>query len=1612
MRGEGAGIVVLKPLSQVKPSDRVYALIRGVTVSHNGHNEWIIASSQTAQEALLRDTYDKAGIDPSEVDYVELHGTGFQRGDAIETKALGSVLGARPERTHPCLVGSVKTNIGHLEAASGIASLIKVALSLYHGQIPPTLHLQTLNPAIPLDDLHLAIPQTCVPWPEKAGVPVAGVTTLAFTGANAHAVLSGYPSVCDKDPAHCGANNAQRYRLLPLSARSQEALYAQAKAYQDFLLTYTTAPASAWRDICYSASVRRTHHPHRLVVAGRTPQEAAESLRLYLEEHAEATLGPDTTSKTLSVGSSHDVSSRLGAGSIAAPTTKNSGAHSQVPQACFSAHEETCKTLYTLGHEVDWSELYRAEECHCVSLPAYCWQRERLWPHWLDVEEISTPPEERSTDPRKQRRPQQIEIADRSTEHVLTELWAELLGLEHVHPSESFFALGGHSLLAMQLLVRIQAIFQVKMALQDLLVASTPSACAELIAQKYTCQATSDRGEFFSLPAITPDPQRRYEPFPMTDVQQAYWVGRSAAFEIGNVGNHGYIEVEALDLDLERFNQALQCLIKRHDMLRAVLLADGQQQVLEQVPPCEIKIVDLRGQDPHIQATQLEQIRRNLDHQLLSIEQWPAFELWISRLDERQVRLHLSIESLFVDAWSMHTLIQDFIRLYHEPTLCLPAPTLSFRDYVLAEASLQNSLMYQRSRAYWLERLASLPPAPDLPLAAEKERAARPTFVHREARLAKDLWQRLKAHAAQLGLTPSGLLLTAFAEIIAAWSKTARFSLNLSTFNRLPLHPQVNEIVGDFTSLLVLAIDHSTPDSFEKRAKRVQEQLWKDLDHSFYSGIQLLRELAKIQGEGFKAVMPIVFTSLLIQDTASSFAPPWGKTLYCVSQTPQVWLDHQVVETAGELVLHWQSVDAIFPAGLIDAMFGAYTQLLQRLAQVDASWSEPVRDLLPEQQRAVLALVNTTAAPVSDTLLHTFFFEQVALRPEQLAVISATRLLTYQEVKSGALQLAHQLRAWGVGPNELVGVVMEKGWEQVVAVLGILQSGAAYLPLDASLPKERLQHLLEHAEVKVVLTQSWRERTIEWSKDLKRICVDSLDLDEEDIAELASVQSPDDLAYVIYTSGSTGLPKGVMISHRGAVNTLVDINRRFALSSTDRVLALSALNFDLSVYDIFGILAAGGTIVLPTEDGVRDPAFWFKLIEREQVTIWNTVPALLQLLVEYAEVQACSLRDTHLRLALLSGDWIPLTLPGQLKSLCPRIAVVSLGGATEASIWSIVYPLATLDPSWKSIPYGRPMANQQFFVLNKDLEPCPVWVPGDLYIAGVGLATGYWRDQEKTQASFFIHPRTHVRLYQTGDLGRYLPDGTIEFLGREDFQVKIQGHRIELGEIEALLLAHPRVSKAVVTAIGKPFENKQLIAYVIATHDDAHQAIDTEEAIAEKILFSNSQASRQTVSEPPIDAEPFWLTALYEYLRSKLPEYMIPSRIVPLETLPLTSNGKVDRSALPHPLMLPRQQNTRSLAAQTPVEEALVHLWCEVLKVSNIGVEDNFLELGGDSILATKLLTRIRAKFTIDVPFQVLFNNLTIAKMAKVIEHFDLKQHKRLSSVKRRESYECWRVCR
>jgi len=937
---------------------------------------------------------------------------------------------------------------------------------------------------------------------------------------------------------------------------------------------------------------------------------------------------------------------------------------------------------------------------------------------------------------------------------------------------------------------------------------------------------TSHKQELMTL--LRPAPG----PFPLTDIQQAYLVGRSAEMPLGSVGCHFYREFENTGLDPVRLERAWRRVIERHPMLRAVFEENGTQRILEIVPEWRLQIDNCRGMSPSEADARVLATREAMAHGLFDPASWPLFDIRLTLLGDGRQRIHFGFDLLAADAVGIRRLLDDWFRFYEEPHAVAAASGFSFRDYVLALRREEESAEFQADLHYWTARLPQLPGPPELPLALAPERMPTPRFSRREATLDAATWSGLQRRAAAWQITPSTLICAAFAETLGRWSRKRAITLTLTHFQTLP---QFRDVVGDFTSTLLLAFSASACD-FRGRAVDLQRQLAEDLNHSRVSGVRALRECgskADLPPYGF----PVVFTSAL--GHRGGAGPAWlGRTLYTLTETPQVWLDHVVVEESGRLVLSWDAVEDLFQPGLLDDMFAAEGRLLEALAGDTEEFRYWV---FSHAQREERALWNQTGAPAPCGLLHEPFVRSAEAQPDRPALIDCERTLTYGELHQQAGRLAMTLVKQGVRPGDRVAILMEKGWRQIAAVLGAGYCGAVYVPIDPESPEVRIRKLLGRVEPAAVL------RDVEYR--------DSGDLWTPLTA--GSARTDLDPAYIIFTSGSTGEPKGVAIGHRGAHNTIDDVNTRCRVAASDRVLSLSGLHFDLSVYDIFGILGSGGTVVLPDPCERLNPNHWNGLVARHGVTIWNTVPALLRMALD---ALAPGSEDLYsLRCVLLSGDWIPPTLIDEARPLAPRARFIGMGGATEASIWSIWHDIEGSQPGWPSIPYGRPMRNQTFQILDSEMEPCPTWTPGQLYIGGVGLALEYWRDPERTALQFIAHPSTGERLYATGDLGRYRPGGVIEFLGREDRQVKIQGHRIELGEIEAAICRHPRVDCALAVAKGDAFGPRRLVAYVVGSGisdgwrppADSNMLLDPGERLAKRLSLHRASGSGPADVELP-----------------------------------------------------------------------------------------------------------------------------------------------------------------
>ncbi|SEE88105.1 non-ribosomal peptide synthetase [Streptomyces sp. 2314.4] len=979
--------------------------------------------------------------------------------------------------------------------------------------------------------------------------------------------------------------------------------------------------------------------------------------------------------------------------------------------------------------------------------------------------------------------------------------WSAVLGVPDIAREDNFFTLGGDSLLATRLVARLRQDGHGDLRLADLF--------AHPLLADFAAKLRVGGGRR-AEPVLRTDPDHRHDPFPLTEVQRAYWLGRGEDFTLGGTGCHFYREYDVEDLDVGRLESALNRLIARHDMLRAIVDDQGEQRILPEVPWFTVPVADA-GPDPEEACAAL---REDASHQVFDPGSWPLFAVRGVR-SGRRTRLGIGIDNLALDALSILIFYAELATLYADPEAELPPVGVSFRDYLRSVDPDPESLA--AARAYWTELLPELPPAPALPLAKDPSDVVRPRFSRRAAHLEPERWQALTERARQYGLTPSGVLLTAFAEVLGRWSARADLTLNLTLFDRRDIHPDIGNVLGDFTSLMLVSSRPQPGDSWLARARRVQEELWRSLDHREASAVWVLREIARRTGDP-ETTMPVVFTSAL---GVGGEVPrePFERPVWGVSQTPQVWLDHQVTEDGDGIRLNWDAVDELFPEGLLDAMFTAYLRLLDKLATGD--WDAPAPELLPAGQREVRETVNATGSG-EPGLLHHAFFRRAVEQPHRTALLwGDDGAMSYRELADRALRLATVLTEQGVRRGETVAVHLPKGPQQIVAVLGVLTAGAAYVPVGIDQPEARRERIHRLAGVRLVVTDG---TSMEEPSGVRSVAVDAAPT--LDLAAAPVELSPDALAYVIFTSGSTGDPKGVEITHRAAANTVTDINERFEVTESDRTLAVSALDFDLSVYDIFGPLSAGGALVLIEEDDRRDARRWLDLVRRHRVTVWNTVPALLDMLLVVAEgAQA----PDPLRLALVSGDWVGLDLPGRLAEQCPWSRFVALGGATEAAIWSNAYEVEQVDPAWRSIPYGHPLRGQRFRVVDPFGRDCPDWVPGELWIGGAGVARGYRGAPELTTRQFV--EEGPERWYRTGDLGRYWPDGTLEFLGRADQQVKIRGHRIELGEIEAALRDAPGVGRACVAVAGEGGA-RRLVAAVLPAQGAGEAVVDSAQLLA------------------------------------------------------------------------------------------------------------------------------------------------------------------------------------
>ncbi len=1032
-------------------------------------------------------------------------------------------------------------------------------------------------------------------------------------------------------------------------------------------------------------------------------------------------------------------------------------------------------------------------------------------------------------------------------------------------------------------------------------------------------------------------------------------------------------------LDYERFARSVAKVVEKHDNFRTLFsykqLKHPKQVVLRQ-RDSQVRFEDISHLSDADRTRFIEDfVRRDKDDKFdLSKDTLTRFT--ILKTGPKLYKIVWSYHHIIMDGWCLSIVLRDLLDAYtglsngHVFTLPRSRPYSAYIKW-LREQDSDEALAYWESYLSGYDEAAVIP----APLSAKPELG----YSHQERTItfSENESEGLEVTCRKHGVTSSAFLETVWGLLLQRYNNRRDVVFGTVVSGRPASIANVESMVGLFINTVPVRVTAEKGEPFIDVVRRIQTHNSESDKYDFVSLAEVQAQ-TELKSELLNHI--IVFENYLIQGSAvdHSTKDALGFQVTGIDVFEQPNYDLAVMVMPGpELKIKFIYNENALPESLVARIQGHLKSTVLRVCENPTSAIDEVDILLAEERQQIVFEFNDTEAAYSEeSLIHSLFEAQVNNRHAEPAVIFQADVWTYGDLNARSNQLAHLLRAKGVERNCLVAVSMDRSNWMIAAVMGILKSGGAYVPVGPKLPEARLLTMLRSLELETLVTDKANlpgitELATHLPHVQRVICLDapvesnhgppesgfetlsSVELDSMPAENLAAVNDPLDIAYVIHTSGSTGIPKGVVEQHRPAINILEWVNKSCSVDQNDKILFITSLGFDLSVYDIFGILAAGGSIRVVSSDEVGDPQALLEIIIKEGITIWDSAPAALQQLVPcFHKVNEYN-GDSLLRFVFLSGDWIPLPLPDILKQTFPGVQVLAMGGATEATIWSNHYFVGEIHPDWKSIPYGKPTQNARYYILDQDLNPCPIGIPGDLYIGGQCLSIGYIDDVELSNYKYPGSPFVAGDIiYRTGDMARWFGDGNIEFLGRQDSQVKIRGYRIELGEIEKQLLMHPAITDAVALAHADSGGDKYLCAYYVGESN-------------------------------------LGLDQLKSWLGDALPEYMVPEHFLRIEQMPINRNGKLDRKRLLKP---DATVQTAFVAPRNETESELLGLWSEVLGIDRdqFGIDHDFFELGGHSLRVTALAAQIQQIFGRNVPMTDIFARPTIRLLGEQLSTQEL----------------------
>ncbi|MBV9791230.1 MAG: amino acid adenylation domain-containing protein [Chloroflexi bacterium] len=1165
------------------------------------------------------------------------------------------------------------------------------------------------------------------------------------------------------------------------------------------------------------------------------------------------------------------------------------------------------------------------------------------------------------------------------TERQLSAIWTEVLDLDRVGRHDSFFALGGQSLLGTRLLSRVRSVFQVELSQIALFEAPTLAELATRIEQARGEQTTGSASP--SIPKLAR--QTPTTDFSVSFAQQRLWF-----LEQLQANGQAYNDSIALQLtgalNVALLEAGLNTIIQRHETLRTTFPIEGATVVQRVGPAQTLKLteIDLLGTAADREGVLIDHAQQQLA-QPFDLAHGPLFRATLFHLGDQEHLLLMWMQHIVSDGWSWGVLCRELSAYYRSAiagtTAALPELPIQYADYAVWQREYLQGSVRDAQLNYWRQQLADLPVL-ELPTDHPRPAVTSPAGASLFFQLPADLTAALSAFTQREGVTLFMTGLAAFQVLLARYSRQTDLAVGTPIANRT--RHETEDLIGCFVNTLVLRSQISLRDSFRDLLQQVRAVA---LDAYAHQDVPFEEVVDALQPERDLSRHPLFQVMFVLQNAPLaplSLPEVTVERFPLPSTTSKFDLTLTLEETAGGISGDVEFSTALFDRTTIERLVEHFQTLLRN---VIAEPERPLLHLPMSDERPLLAQWNATNVPYPiERPLQSLFEDQVARTPDAPALVFEHSSLSYREMDQQANQVAHLLRKLGVTPNTLVSLCLERSLEMFVGMFGVLKSGAAFLPLDAQYPAHRLEYMINDSNISVMITnraalpaiealvasQPQQIRVLIALDHTERPAWLPADVEFYNWADVADypidacpmLTTPEDLVYLMYTSGSTGQPKGVPIRQRNLVQFFQWNQDYFEFRGDDRIIQYHTISFDFSTWEIFEALLVGASLHIVSTEVARDVEALADYIAQHGITVLNMTPSQFTALADFMEHFRPRALDT-LRIVVLGGEMMPTALARRaLKILPPTCRFYNEYGPTETTISCAIYlvtpEVVACYGDHPSIPFGGPIANTQLYVLDAQLYPVPTGVPGELYIGGFGQSGEYFKRPDLTADRYVPDPFSAEpgrRLYKSGDVVRWLPEGIVEFLGRGDHQVKLRGYRIELGEIELLLASHPDVREAVVIvhedrSAANAYADKRLVAYVVPT-----------------------LATLPTTSE------------LRDFMLAQVPEYMIPAVFVPLKELPLTANGKLDRKALPVPDLTDIKREEAFVAPRTPAEEVVAQIWARLLRIEQISVHDNFFELGGNSLLATQVIVRLHEIFPINVPVRSMFDRPTVAGLVEAL---------------------------